>query len=184
MRVVVTGGAGFIGSHVVDALARTSDPARHVDGFADPQAGTALSPQHLFEIGSISKSFTALAVLWLVDSGQVSLDDPITRHLPWFEVQTVHDPITIRRLLDHSSGLIMGADSYPDERVQVWNLRTSATGSAPGTMFSGSPMRPSFPLRKPTFSCQNTTRYCPAGAFLISNLPSASVSVRSRDSQA
>ena len=104
-------------------------------GLADPSRGTPLDLGHLFEIGSISKSFTALCVLSLVDQGAVSLADPVTAHLLWFEVRTEHPPIGVRHLLDHSSGLVMGSDSHPDEAAQVYSLRTTETGSAPGTIF-------------------------------------------------
>jgi CubicO group peptidase (beta-lactamase class C family) len=64
----------------------------------------AASPDTPFVIGSVSKSFTALAILQLVDRGLVDLDSPITDHLDWF---TTADPtalITIRHLLNQTSG--------------------------------------------------------------------------------
>ena len=104
-------------------------------GFADPQHQVPVSPEHLYEIGSISKSFTALAVLSLVDEGKLALTDTVEQHVPWFEVQSDYPPFTLRHLLDHSSGLIMGSDSWPDELAQVVALRTSHTGSAPDSIF-------------------------------------------------
>jgi CubicO group peptidase (beta-lactamase class C family) len=61
----------------------------------------------LFSIGSISKSFTALALGMLVEEGKLSWDDPVTQHLPYFQL---HDPyvtreLTVRDLLTHRSGL-------------------------------------------------------------------------------
>ena len=109
--------------------------ARVVAGHADLERSIPTQDEHLFEIGSISKSFTALAILSLVDEGRLSLDDEVTTHLPWFEVRSAYAPITLRHLLDHSSGLVMGADALPDEASQVWSLRSSDTGSAPGTIF-------------------------------------------------
>jgi CubicO group peptidase (beta-lactamase class C family) len=80
----------------------------HVRGYgaADP-AGTPVSPQTPFLIGSNSKSFTALAVMQLVESGRLELDAPVQRYLPWFAVA---DPvaaarITVRHLLYHTSGI-------------------------------------------------------------------------------
>jgi len=63
----------------------------------------------LFEIGSVSKSFTAFGVLLLEDKGKLSVDDPVNKHLPWFEVNyqgvsVPHEDITIRNLLNHTSG--------------------------------------------------------------------------------
>ncbi len=75
-------------------------------GQADP-SGRPVTPQTPFIIGSISKTFTALAVMQLVESGKVELDAPVQRYLPWFRVA---DPqasaqITVRSLLNHTSGL-------------------------------------------------------------------------------
>lgn len=75
-------------------------------GMADREKGIPVDRNTLFNIGSISKAFTATAVMLLVDQGRLSLDDPVTRYLPEF---TMADPryknITVRMLLDHTSGL-------------------------------------------------------------------------------
>ena len=104
-------------------------------GSADPAGHTPMRTDHLFEIGSISKSFTALAVLALLDDGKLLLTDTVEQHVPWFTVQSTFAPFTLRHLLDHSSGLIMGSDSWPDELAQVHALRDSHTGSAPDSIF-------------------------------------------------
>jgi CubicO group peptidase (beta-lactamase class C family) len=75
-------------------------------GIAGP-GGPAVTPQTPFIIGSLSKSFTALAVMQLVESGQINLDAPVTKYLPWFRTA---DPaasaqITVRQLLHQTSGL-------------------------------------------------------------------------------
>lgn len=75
-------------------------------GQADP-SGHPVTPQTPFIIGSVSKTFTALAVMQLVESGKLELDAPVQRYLPWFRVA---DPeasarITVRNLLNHTSGL-------------------------------------------------------------------------------
>ncbi|GMV03922.1 MAG: serine hydrolase [Gemmatimonadota bacterium] len=62
-----------------------------------------IAPDTPFLIGSISKSFTALAVMQLAEAGKLSLDDPISRHLPAF-ADGPADAITIRQLLSHTSG--------------------------------------------------------------------------------
>jgi CubicO group peptidase (beta-lactamase class C family) len=61
----------------------------------------------LFAIGSTTKAMTAAALGVLVDEGKVRWDDPVTRHLPWFQL---HDPaatreVTVRDLLTHRAGL-------------------------------------------------------------------------------
>ena len=72
-------------------------------------AGTnrPMTPDTPMLIGSQSKSFTALAVMQLMEAGQLELDAPLQRYIPWFKVA---DPqasarITVRSLLNHTSGL-------------------------------------------------------------------------------
>ena len=104
-------------------------------GHADLDTRTPVTPSTAFEIGSISKSITSLAVLGLAEDGALSLDDAVTRHLPWFEVGSRHGPITVRSLLNHTSGLIAGSDALPDHLAQIWALRETQTGSPPGSFF-------------------------------------------------
>lgn len=75
-------------------------------GRAD-ESGRPVTPQTPFVIGSISKTFTALAVMQLVESGKVDLDAPVQRYLSWFRVADAEASaqITIRSLLNHTSGL-------------------------------------------------------------------------------
>jgi len=75
-------------------------------GWARPGGGRP-TPQTPFVLGSTTKSFTALAVMQLVEAGMIVLDDPVQRYLPWFRVA---DPqasaaITVRQLLIQTSGL-------------------------------------------------------------------------------
>lgn len=73
---------------------------------------TAPVDEHtLFGIASNSKAFTAAALAILVDEGKLSWDDPVTKHLPWFQM---YDPyvtreLTLRDLLTHRAGLSLGA---------------------------------------------------------------------------
>lgn len=61
----------------------------------------------LFGMMSTTKAMTALAVAMLVDSGKVAWDDPVTKHLPWFQLSDpyVTRELTVRDLLRHNSGL-------------------------------------------------------------------------------
>jgi CubicO group peptidase (beta-lactamase class C family) len=80
----------------------------HVRGFGKSRpGGKAPLPQTPFFIGSLTKSFTAMAVMQLVEAGKVALDDPIQRHLPWFRVADPHASaqMTVRHLLNQTSGL-------------------------------------------------------------------------------
>jgi CubicO group peptidase (beta-lactamase class C family) len=84
------------------------DQIVHLKGFgvADP-SGRAVTAQTPFMIGSVTKSFTALAIMQLVEQGKVELDAPIQRYLPWFRVAdaTASAQITVRHLLNQTSGL-------------------------------------------------------------------------------
>jgi CubicO group peptidase (beta-lactamase class C family) len=74
-------------------------------GFADVKAGIKVSPQTLFEIGSISKSFVAIVVLQLADEGKLDLHKPVTSYLPWLRIESKFSPFTTHHLLSHTSGL-------------------------------------------------------------------------------
>ncbi len=105
--------------------------ARRAYGFADLAAQRSLSNDHIFEFGSIGKSFTAIVCLQLAEEGVLDLHAPVTDYLPWFFVPSRHEPITIHHLLTHTAGLINGSDFAPDPRYEVWALRESEA-AAPG----------------------------------------------------
>jgi CubicO group peptidase (beta-lactamase class C family) len=65
----------------------------------------------LFEIASNSKAFTAAALAMLVDEGKLKWDDPVTKHVPWFQMNDpyVTGAMSVRDLLTHRSGLGLGA---------------------------------------------------------------------------
>jgi CubicO group peptidase (beta-lactamase class C family) len=78
----------------------------YAQGFGLAGPAKPISPQTPFLLGSLSKSFTALAIMQLVESGALRLDDPITRSLPWFYMADMRaETITIRHLLLHISGI-------------------------------------------------------------------------------
>jgi CubicO group peptidase (beta-lactamase class C family) len=106
-----------------------------VDGLASVESGAPLTPDHRFQIGSISKGFTALAVLQQVEEGRIELDAPVTTYLPWFEVRTSFAPITVHHLLSHTAGIVAGTDFTLDAVSEVSSLRETETGFAPGERF-------------------------------------------------
>ncbi len=66
----------------------------------------ALTAENLYGVGSVSKVYTAAAVMKLVENGKVSLDTPLTAYLPEFKMaDDRYKSITVRMLLNHSSGL-------------------------------------------------------------------------------
>ena len=82
-------------------------------GYADIERHTAMRSDSIFRIASHSKLFTSIAILQLRDAGKLRLDDPITVHLPWFDIQNPYpeaEPVRIWNLLTHSAGLPRESD--------------------------------------------------------------------------
>jgi D-alanyl-D-alanine carboxypeptidase len=104
-------------------------------GFADLGAQIPVATDTLFEIGSVSKSFTAFALMQLVEDGKLDLHAPVTNYLPWFEVQSKYGPITIHHLLSHTAGIIEGMDFGGETSYEVYALRETEATAAPGTFF-------------------------------------------------
>ena len=106
-------------------------------GVADLASQEPVTPETLFEIGSIGKSFTAILILQLVDEGKIDLQAPVDRYLRWFRVaQPAGDSsITIAHLLSHTAGIVAGIDATPEAAFQVWSLRDLPTTSTPGERF-------------------------------------------------
>jgi len=74
-------------------------------GYADTKAGLRVAPETMFEIGSISKSFVALALLQLRDEGKLDLNKPIAEYLPWVKINSKFAAITTHHILSHTGGL-------------------------------------------------------------------------------
>ncbi len=91
---------GFSGTVLV---ARHGVVFQRAYGLADREWGVPNTLDTRFKIGSLSKQFTAAAVLLLVQRGKLSLDDPLCRYVP--DCPVAWAPIRIRQLLDHSSGI-------------------------------------------------------------------------------
>lgn len=86
----------------------------HLRGFGDAgPSGRPVTPQTPFVLASTTKSFTALAVMQLVEAGKVDLDAPVQRYLPWFRLADPADSarITVRHLLNQTSGLVDPTES-------------------------------------------------------------------------
>jgi D-alanyl-D-alanine carboxypeptidase len=72
-------------------------------GLADVEMDVVAAPETVYRIGSVTKQFTAAIIMRLVEAGEISLDDPITKYLPDYPVQGHH--VTVRHLLNHTSGI-------------------------------------------------------------------------------
>ncbi len=123
-------------------------------GSPDRTRAGVLTPDHSFRIASVTKTFTAAAVLALVDRGRVDLDAPISRYLPrpypHLLRQGKYSPerISVRQLLNHTSGLYDYVDAeYQDQALSdltrrwtpmeqiAWAMTHGSPQSAPGQEF-------------------------------------------------
>ncbi len=78
---------------------------RSAVGVADVSTGCPMTPEMRHRVGSISKTFTAAAILQQVESGQIALDTPIGHYLPRLVPGERGNKITVRMLINHTSGL-------------------------------------------------------------------------------
>ena len=119
-----------IDSAVRDALIATGAPSASIAvvrdgriayvqayGSARLSPASPASPGMRYSIGSVSKQFTATAVLMLAEEGKLSLDDPVSRFVPGL---TRGDEVTIRELLSHTSGY---QDYWPQDYVPPFMLQ-------------------------------------------------------------
>lgn len=88
-------------------------------GRADLEAGAAATPSTNYRLASVSKQFTAAAILLLAEDGRLDLDDPVRAWLP--SLPAAAGPVTIRHLLTHTSGLVDYEDVIPGS--MTWQLR-------------------------------------------------------------
>jgi len=80
-------------------------------GLADLENKIPSAPKVNYRLASVTKQFTAMAIMMLVDAGKMSFDDPITKFFPEFPAYGKR--ITVRHLLNHTSGLIDYEDIIP-----------------------------------------------------------------------
>ena len=104
-------------------------------GSADLAARRPALVDTTFQIGSIGKSMTALAVLQLAQAGRLDLNAPVSVHLPWFALPSRYGPITLRHLLSHTAGLPAGTDFAPAARYEGFALRETEAAWEPGSRF-------------------------------------------------
>jgi len=77
-------------------------------GYADKEAGVPAGADTIYEIGSLSKTFAAMAIMRLKEEGRIDLDQPLTTYVPAFSILQrfpQSGPITIRSILTHHSGI-------------------------------------------------------------------------------
>jgi CubicO group peptidase (beta-lactamase class C family) len=91
-------------------------------GMANLELGIAITPQFVFDIGSVSKQITAMSILLLAQDHKLSLDDDIRKYLP--EIPDYGSTITIRHMLHHTSGLRNYDDLFDVEGIPEADLTT------------------------------------------------------------
>jgi CubicO group peptidase (beta-lactamase class C family) len=104
-------------------------------GFADRDEKSPNEPETRFPIGSITKPFTAIAILQLVEQGLIRLDDPLSVYLPDYP-RNIADKVTIHQLLSHTSG-IPDLVTIPEYRT---NLQEPITPEEIVTYFKDLPL--------------------------------------------
>lgn len=119
------------------------DQILSVRGYGHDSNEARITGDSLFRVASLSKSFTALAVMQLVEGGRADLDDPVHQHLSEFRLADPRaDQITVRQLLDHTSGLtdatVPELSRTPPRTTQeaMTGLRTAHLETTPGTSYS------------------------------------------------
>lgn len=91
-------------------------------GYARLSTRGKLKKDNIFRIASISKIFTAVSIMQLVERGKVNLDDRVVKYLPWFKSSRDKnfEKITVRQLLNHTGGIIR--DGY---MADFWALEAN-----------------------------------------------------------
>jgi len=80
-------------------------------GLADLESGARAGPDTNYRLASVTKQFTAAAIVLLAEDGKLSIDDPVKRWLP--TLPPAADAVTLRQLLSHASGLVDYEDHIP-----------------------------------------------------------------------
>lgn len=128
---------GFLNNIVETAMKKSGTPGVTVAivseesiwtngyGYADESGGVMVTNHTLFELGSMSKAFTALGILYLEQENKLSLEDEVKEYLPWLSLiyrgdykgQTVDEevPVTLKNLLYHTSGIPFETIGYIPE---------------------------------------------------------------------
>jgi D-alanyl-D-alanine carboxypeptidase len=104
-------------------------------GYADLKTKKPITADSLFAIGSISKSFTAIALMQLWDEGRFDPEAPIATYLPWFAVKSPYGPITGHHLLTHTAGLPNYRADLASMPFATYALKDFEPSYAPGAHF-------------------------------------------------
>jgi CubicO group peptidase (beta-lactamase class C family) len=121
-----------------------ADLAEAATGVVNAETGVEATPDSVFQIGSVTKVWTASLVMQLVDDGLVDLDVPVRRYVPEFGVldAAVSETVTIRQLLSHTGGF--DGDLFEDtgrgddavDRLLAFMRANAGQVHLPGELFS------------------------------------------------
>jgi D-alanyl-D-alanine carboxypeptidase len=105
-------------------------------GMSDQESATAATPRSVLQVGSLTKQFTAAAILRLAERGALTLDDRIEKFVPEFDPRGA--TITLRHLLSHTSGVAgLSPNQYsPLTRAQFMTLVNQPLAFTPGSKYS------------------------------------------------
>ena len=139
-RPMYAGGVVLASRHGVVPV---HDAAGHAVRYADAatelpvEQQVAMQRDTIFDLASVTKTFTTLAVMQQVEAGRVGLDDPVARYLPTFAANG-KDAITVRHLLTHTGGLpswLPLYSAYPTVEERFAAVLAVAPRTEPGTAY-------------------------------------------------
>ena len=107
-------------------------------GLANVELDVAVTPETIFQTGSVGKQFTAMAILMLVEEGKLGLDDKINKYLT--ESPEKWKDITVRKLLTHTSGIADYGGEEDTMNKGVINFRKDYTEEELIQAFAGMPL--------------------------------------------
>ena len=110
-------------------------------GLANVELGVKNAADTKFDVGSVSKQFTVMCVLILEDRGELSIDDPVSRHFP--DIPAAKNAMTIKQLMQHTSGIrdyfglmaLSGYTMFEDDDVMTVLERQTDVNFEPGEAF-------------------------------------------------
>jgi len=114
-----------------------ADELLHIaaDGVEELSTREPVNADTLFEIGSVTKSFTGIAVAQLADRGMLDLDASILDIMPWARFESPHPPFTVRHMVTHTAGLPSGRADLPTTRFRARDIGPLYGTATPGTYF-------------------------------------------------
>jgi CubicO group peptidase (beta-lactamase class C family) len=124
-------------------------------GLANLEWNIPIRSNTIFRIGSITKQFTAVAIMMLFEDGRLSVDDPIGKFLP--DISPTLASILIRQLLSHTSGVA----NYTDLPEYISKSRNTATPNEIGALFENLPL---------DFEPGSAYRYSNSGYLLLGRI--------------